>query len=583
MLNLLNQFLSAKNKSTYIDLRVKQWKLLHSLFKTNSKKINLIAFLVATSGILIFLFDLLFALSLQRFLASVGLVSGLTNTRFFGDLNSTSREGFILIVVTLLRIIFVGFNSFLLGLALAVVERDIKASLVDKNLNRLANGISRSSFIFTDVVLGASNFFSTFLSLFSRVIICTSLIFGLAMYSWQLTLGLMTLVIITSPIQSSLSRFISKKSADIFYVLESSNRKYITSIKNIVFISILGIRDEVKSSLNVDLAKIKSSRQKYFFVSSIRALLPQIIGISALVVIAGSPLAESFDNKSEIVPFLYLLLRFFQSLADIARTTSHLRLDFPRLIQLNNWHNDISQDQTPFLESDRENQDFVPGFYWKDLEFNWNRFANNNKYSDYRIEPGSIVKIDGETGTGKTTLLLLLTGIVSPTSGFVRIVKKSANSKTSSMEFNPSNVTVPTAYVGSEPFFVDGTIYENLLYGQTRTINKKEVIEMLKRVNLIQDKDDVKLLDKIINEAGLGLSSGQKQKLAWARALLMKPRLLILDESVSNLDVESKELLSKLLLKEKMERTTIIVDHSNFAANLVNVRFKVKKWKLRAN
>lgn len=116
-------------------------------------------------------------------------------------------------------------------------------------------------------------------------------------------------------------------------------------------------------------------------------------------------------------------------------------------------------------------------------------------------------------------------------------------------------------YVGPESFIISGTIRDNLMYGGTDNYSDNEMKAVLKLAEchfVLLMKDG---LNHYLSEQGEGLSAGQKQRLSLARALLRKPKVLILDEATANLDVRTEALLIKTLIKLKTQMTLIIISH----------------------
>ena len=138
--------------------------------------------------------------------------------------------------------------------------------------------------------------------------------------------------------------------------------------------------------------------------------------------------------------------------------------------------------------------------------------------------------ITGPNGSGKSTLLGLISGLYVPQSGSI----ESGSDK--------------LGYVGVTPLIVDGSLRENLIYGNSKKLEDNELIEKVKEFSLF-DSDIVDLSKKIsINS----LSSGQMQKISFIRALLNNVQVLILDESTSNLDKETKDLIFEILNKQEI-------------------------------
>jgi len=170
-----------------------------------------------------------------------------------------------------------------------------------------------------------------------------------------------------------------------------------------------------------------------------------------------------------------------------------------------------------------------------------------------KINPGDFYGIKGTSGKGKSTLLMLITGILRPQQGNIFI-----DSEQPEDFFNRDGNRI--GYVGAEPYLVRGTLYENLLYGLKYRPSEKELWNALKKASADSFVKEVGL-DYKINEDHSGISAGQKQRLCIARAFLNDPTLLILDEATSNLDIHTeKKILDELkMLKGKV--TTIFVSH----------------------
>jgi ABC-type multidrug transport system fused ATPase/permease subunit len=544
--------------------------------KLDPKGIRIFSLVIPIFGILVFLMDLMFALALQRFLSSVGLISGVTNTRFFGDVKSVNAEAVSLFIITFFRLLLISLNSILMGLGFARMEKILRNVIQRKAFMRFLDDVSKTSYQFNEIATGASNFFSSALSLISRFIIATSLLFGLTWYSWKLTILLILISLLTFPIQMRITRRIGKASRTILHAIEGTSRQLLTSIMNFLFINIHRLREENEVIISHGLENIYSARKRFFILTSIRTTIPQLTGVIAFILIAASPLSNQLDNKSEIIPFLYLLLRFFQSLGDISRTTSHLRLDFPRLEHLLKYLENSESEILPLSQHNSVRTKVIPGYTLSSLEFEWGKSGKRIKYPNFEIQPGSIVHIQGKSGTGKTTLLLLIVGLIRPKFGTIETIPSRHESHKSKFN-NPKSISweVCTAYIGSEPFFINGSIRSNLNYGQKLPISDQQMLESLHRVKLISNIGEVEYLEKIISESGVGLSAGQKQRLSWVRALLMNPTLLILDEATSNLDKSTKEIFNNIIAEGRGLRTTLIVDHNSDLSSLSDFTIKL--------
>lgn len=172
---------------------------------------------------------------------------------------------------------------------------------------------------------------------------------------------------------------------------------------------------------------------------------------------------------------------------------------------------------------------------------------------DFSVNPGQVVQISGSSGIGKTTLLYILLGLIEPTTGSIhlngdKLIPINSNSR----EF--------FAYVPQQLHLMSGTIKENILYARTN-VSESKVIEVCRSCQI---HDDIMSLqngyDSIIGENGIGLSEGQLQRIALARALIGDEPILLLDEVTSALDHTTEAALLKTIRSLK-NKTIFIVSH----------------------
>jgi ABC-type multidrug transport system fused ATPase/permease subunit len=172
------------------------------------------------------------------------------------------------------------------------------------------------------------------------------------------------------------------------------------------------------------------------------------------------------------------------------------------------------------------------------------------------VKPGQIVAIVGKSGSGKTTLVDVITGVLTPNAGQVTISKiKSADV---SRQF-PGAIS----YVPQDVFISNGTIRSNICLGfEINEISDEEIWQALETAQLFDVVNQLpSKLDNPIGDRGSKLSGGQRQRLGIARALITKPRLLILDEATSSLDSQTELDVSESILNLVGDVTVIIIAH----------------------
>lgn len=172
-----------------------------------------------------------------------------------------------------------------------------------------------------------------------------------------------------------------------------------------------------------------------------------------------------------------------------------------------------------------------------------------------KVEKGQSIAIVGETGAGKSTLVNLVCRFFEPTKGQVLIDGKDAKER--SLKWLHSNI----GYVLQTPFLFSGTVRENLLYGKENATDE-EIMKAIERIGA--EKILGKLdngLDTELGEGGDFLSTGEKQLLSIARALLADPKILILDEATSSVDSMTENNVQQAIAEVTKERTSFIIAH----------------------
>ena len=171
------------------------------------------------------------------------------------------------------------------------------------------------------------------------------------------------------------------------------------------------------------------------------------------------------------------------------------------------------------------------------------------------IPQGQTIAIVGETGSGKSTTVNLICSFYEPTEG--RILIDGVDYKYRSLGWLRSNI----GYVQQTPFIFSGTIRKNIAYGKLDATDE-DIIRAAKAVDV---HDYIMNLpngyDTILRDGGSDLSVGQKQLIAFARAIVRNPMIMILDEATSSIDTETEALIQKAINKVLKGRTSVIIAH----------------------
>jgi ABC-type multidrug transport system fused ATPase/permease subunit len=172
------------------------------------------------------------------------------------------------------------------------------------------------------------------------------------------------------------------------------------------------------------------------------------------------------------------------------------------------------------------------------------------------VNAGEMLAVVGASGAGKTTLVDIILGVMTPTNGTVLV--SGVNPDTAIKNFKGK-----ISYVPQDILIVDGTIRENVALGYPESeISDSDVWDALQSAELEEFVKNLPLqLNHLIGERGVNLSGGQRQRLGLARGLYSKPKLLVLDEATSALDGNTESNITEMLHSLRGEITLFVIAH----------------------
>ncbi len=195
------------------------------------------------------------------------------------------------------------------------------------------------------------------------------------------------------------------------------------------------------------------------------------------------------------------------------------------------------------------------GIELRDLTFSYNGRPILERVSA-TIEPGQTVALVGPTGSGKSTLISLLPRLFDPPPGTVFVDGVDV------LEIPLSVLRGSIGFVPQEPFLFSDTISHNVAFGAGENQDREAIERAASIARLDKDVADFpKGYDTMVGERGITLSGGQKQRTALARALMVDPRILILDDALSAVDTYTEEEILTRLRGVMRQRTSLIVSH----------------------
>ena len=299
------------------------------------------------------------------------------------------------------------------------------------------------------------------------------------------------------------------------------------------------------------------------FLSAFPKLILESLGIILITILFGI----TFFIKSIEIPVVFIITLAFSaqkilpSLQQIYRVWTYISAHSSAVDDLYSYFSYEKVNPRKNITFDKNEIIFKNIFYKYPKNENFT-LANFNLKISY---PNSI-SISGSSGCGKTTLIDLMTGLLMPTKGSIIFPKEFKESK---------NI----GYVPQEVPLINGSILDNIYLGDNKL--KKDDIYLQKSIEIVELKEFIKQLpaglNTILGEQSINLSGGQKQRLGILRALVRKPKILILDESTNAIDPDCEKAIIEKLIIEFKESLIIMISHNQNINNKFKVNIHLNK------
>jgi ABC-type bacteriocin/lantibiotic exporter with double-glycine peptidase domain len=352
------------------------------------------------------------------------------------------------------------------------------------------------------------------------------------------------------------------------------------SIRNLLFLRISDLQSVEEKNAQHSLALCLGHQKAYLKRASVPIAVPQVLGTLLICSATWYITHAGLMSGGMLLSFFYLFFRFAQNAALTSGTRARVIFLWKELSDLFEWWDSKFQAISnlalvAYVEGTVH--EFSTSFGWELNRVGF-KFEGSDQWLfrelSLQVLPGETLVITGRSGSGKSSLLNLMIGELRPQEGVVSLV----DTQKWSLESTRSGLLKALGYVGPESFLFEGTIYDNLIYGLTRIPTQHEIEEALIAAECHFVGQFPEGVQHFITEQGQGLSAGQKQRLALARALLRNPKALILDEATANLDQETEARLIQGLAKLKGLLTLIVVTHRPAFLAIADRQLDLDRW-----
>lgn len=376
------------------------------------------------------------------------------------------------------------------------------------------------------------------------------------MCSINFTLAIITALIL--PVASLIVMLIVKKSQKHFFnqqnYLGAVDGEVEEMISGHTVIKAFNAEEKIMINFNNDNEKLREAGFKAQFLSGLmHPIMNFVANLNyAIIAIIGAIFAiKGKITVGNIQSFIQYSKNFTNPITQLAQISNLIQSMIA-----------ASERVFNFLELDEEIdngtkkcENIIGDIEFKNVEFGYNPKKTIIHNFNAQVKSGQKIAIVGPTGAGKTTIVKLLMRFYELNKGSILLDGVNIN------EYKRSEYENVFAMVLQDTWLFNGTILDNLRYGNLNA-SDKEVIDAAKTASadfFIRTLPEG--YNSIINEETSNISSGQKQLLTIARAILANPKVLILDEATSNVDTRTEELIQKAMDKVMEGRTSFIIAH----------------------
>ena len=373
---------------------------------------------------------------------------------------------------------------------------------------------------------------------------------------WQLAIAFFVIIPLAGVPLATFSKYLKKRGRQ--------NQIKMSEIYNLIHETITGNKIVKAFTMEkFELKKFFQATQEYFrtsmklaWVGSLSSPFMEFLGaiIGAFILLAGTArIARGAISPGDFAAFLVAIFYSYTPIKKLSRANVVVQQGLVSYQRIK----DVLECQPQVMDSPEARP--LPSINghvkFEKVSFCYDDAKSVLEDVNFEVKPTEMVAIVGLSGSGKTTIINLISRFYEPTAGKILI------DGTDIREVSMDSLRSQIGLVTQELILFNDTVRNNIAYG-LEEIPLEKIIETAKAAEAHDFIEELpKGYDSIIGEKGALLSSGQRQRLAIARALIKNPPILILDEATSALDSESERLIQAALANVLKDRTAIVIAH----------------------
>ncbi|MBV9387106.1 MAG: ABC transporter ATP-binding protein [Chroococcidiopsidaceae cyanobacterium CP_BM_ER_R8_30] len=508
-------------------------------------------------------------------------------------------EGLLLLTVVI-RLAFVGVQGYLVQKVGQLITADIRDDLFDhvtllavrffdrtpigKLITRLTSDVEALGDVFTTGAIG----------IVSDLLSVVAIAVAMFLQQWQLAL---MLVLMIFPMAGLIVYFQQQYRKANYRAREELSILNSTLQENITGIGVVQLfrreRFNVEMFRSINQRYVREVDATILYDSAVSATLEWIalVAIAGVLWLGSLLVLHKYLSLGALVAFILFAQRLFDPIRQFAEKFTTIQAGFTAVERINDILSEPIEIRDPqavkSMLSTADTLSLRNASFWEEtpahafkgeirFEHVWFAYKDDDyviKDLDFTIRPGEKVALVGPTGAGKSSIIRLLCRLYEPSRG--RILIDGIDIR----DMRQSELRRHVGVILQEGFLFAGDVKSNIALGDSYSLD--EIQRAAKQTNVAEFIESLPQgYDTELRERGTNLSSGQKQLLAFARAAIRKPQILVLDEATASLDVSTEALVQNALDQLLTGRTAIVIAHRLSTIRNVDRIFVLKRGQL---